>query len=194
MINYNKPSVELIPNPTSLDLAIQTVQLKLADLAWLEKAFGRATLQKGIYSDQESKRYARREYVYAEVYNNLEPMIILANDNLKSYCFFIAKDPMSFVDYQPRELTQMVTQPLALIVWCNLNKIDSTKKFNFIDQLRKDVVEVLKTTDFICKESSIQYDRVFDPITIQENYRPYLKPPYAAFRIDGEITFDYFQC
>lgn len=101
---------------------------------------------------------------------------------------------MTFVDYEPIERTQIVSQPIAIIFWMNLQKIDSSKQFNFSEELRFGVLSVLKKTSMLIESSSMQFDKVFEPFTINETFRPYIKPPYAAFRIDGSLTFDYFDC
>jgi hypothetical protein len=196
MIAYKDPIVELIPEPQALDLAIQKIQVKFANgLPWLHKAFGRATLQHEKAPESGEDKRVRRDIVIPEVYYKREPYNAMPNDNLQSHCFFFAKDPVTFLDWKAFTLDARTSQPLAIIFWMNLEKIDATKKYNFFEVLRGDVVKVLKNcSDFILEESSIQPDRVFAPFTITDNYRQYMKPPYAAFRFDGTLHYNYFNC
>lgn len=193
MINYKEPVVELNPAPVALDNAIQKIQEKLSTLSWLQKAFGKCTPQKFVPDEVKSKSL-RTTYLYPEAYYKREPFSLMPNDNLKSYCFFHAKDEMKFLDWESFTMPQSANQPLAIIFWANLQKINPSKNYNFIEELRLDVVKILKRCpDFKAESSSIQYDKVFDPFTITETYRPFIKPPYGAFRIDGTLSFDYLQ-
>jgi hypothetical protein len=200
MISYKDPVVELVPNPVALDMAIQTVQQKLAGLAWLQKAFGRATRQTSpapLYSKEYNVnlQQAKGDITFPEVYNNREPMPLMINDNLKSYCFFHLTGPMAFQAWESFATSQIATQPLSVIFWLNLEKIDNTKKFNFSEILRRDVVNILNyCPDFQVRESDSDITRVFAPYTITSTFKQFLKPPYAAFRINGEISFDYLSC
>lgn len=196
MVSYNNPPVELVPNPEALDLAIQAIQERLAGLSWLEKAFGRCTKQIARLQDAEIKnRQARNEYTFPEVYFKREPYNCMVNDNLKSYCFFHAKDALRFTDWEPFLQMQGAEQPLALIFWLNLGRIDPAKNYNFSESLRREVVQVLKQCPGLKLESSsLEVNNVFNPFTITEAFRNYLKPPFAAFRFDGTLSFDYFNC
>ena len=193
MINYKNPAIEVSPSAEAVDLAIQDIQNKLGELPWLEKIFGRCVPQRGLYTEDEARMYGRKDYIYPEVYNNREPMVLMVNDNLKSYCFFHAKDPLEFNDYEVADLQhQMVTQPMDIIFWGNLEKVNPALSYNFSEQLRREVLLKLKKTAFVPKKSYMSFDKVFDIFTITETFRPYLKPPYFGFRMSGELSFDYF--
>lgn len=196
MVNYPSPVVEVIPSPLGIDLAIQKIQTKLAaGLPWLEKCFARCTLQRQKTGPQDKDNAPGRDYVIPEVYNQREPMPVMMNDNLQAYCFFHARDPLKFHEYEALQTSALAKQPVALIFWGNLEKIDATKEFNFIEVLRKDVIQVLmKCSDLRLESSAIEYDNVFKPFTITETFRQFLKPPYFAMRFDGILNFDYLNC
>lgn len=119
MIPYKNFKAELLPAPVGVDLAIQKIQVHLASkLPWLQIAFGRCTKQIVRTSD---KRYEGLESV-PEVYLNREPISVMVNDNLKSYCFFNAKDPVNLDD----EIN--ANQDVDIIFWMNLKLIDPEKK------------------------------------------------------------------
>jgi hypothetical protein len=195
MINYKEPAVELVPNPVGLDIAIQAIQARLAaGLPWLQKAFGRVTIQTETNPSRDGKK--QQEKIIPEAYYKREPFSLMVNDNLQSYCFFVAGDSMEFIKYDPMErFGALVNQPLAIIFWVNLEKIDATKKYNFMEELRRDCVEQLKRCPaFLLESSSIEYNQVFNPFTITETFKQFLKPPFAAWRFDGTLAFDYLKC
>jgi len=204
MINYKDPPVELLPNPTGVDFAIQAIQEKLATLPWLQKVFGRCTPQSGTRPEANVLPNARlrNDFTYPEVYYKREPYNCMPNDNLRSYCFFHAKDPLQFPATDANERADMYSPSLmastglSIIFWANLELVDPTKQYNFVEDLRRDVFVLLrnKVRSFTAAESSIGFERVFSPFTITETYRKYLKPPYTAFRIDGTLSFDYLIC
>lgn len=195
-MNYNNPVIELVPDPVALDLAIQQVQTRLATLPWLQKAFGRCVKQVGKLQDVEIRnRAARNEYTYPEVYNNREPLSLMMNDNLNSYCFFHAKDSLEIPPYGLLDNSLMVTQPIAIIFWLNLAKIDPAKNYNFSESLRVEALKQLqRCPDLVLDASSVEYNNVFAPFTITETFRQFLKPPFAAFRFDGTLSFDLYNC
>ena len=200
MISYIDPKVELVPNPVALDNAIQSIQERIATLTWLEKSFGRAIVQsrhqenKEAFAKNESSRMTR-DVVYPEVYNKREPLNVMMNDNIKSYSFFHVRDPLKFTDYLPLDMSTPAVQPISLITWVNLQKIDPAKQYNFSEELRSEMIKLLKfSTNFVITESFIGYDKIFNPFTITETFRQYLKPPYAGWRIDGELNFDFSTC
>jgi hypothetical protein len=194
MIHYKDPVVELVPDAVSLDLAIQKIQEKLSALAWLQKAFGKAFRQTGpapLQSREESGNRGR-DITFPEVYNNREPLSLMINDNLKSYCFFHINGAMRFPSWEHFTKVQAAVQPISIIFWLNLEKIDPTKKYNFAEILRGEVLNVLSSCPGLTvEESETDISRVFAPYTITDTFKQFLKPPFAAFRFNGELRFDY---
>ncbi len=193
MVNYKNTEVELIPNPAGIDLAISKIQASFVALPWLQKAFARVTPQTGKYPDEEGRdKRARNEFVYPEAYTKREPVNMMPNDNFQSYCFFVANDPTSFPEYDHTDTETKASQPVSIIFWGNLKKIDPSKEYNFSEELRMNVIDVLrKNSDFELNESFIGYDRIFAPFTITETFRQYLKPPFFGFRFDGTLHYNY---
>lgn len=199
MINYKDTPVELLPAPVAIDKAIQKIQQSLAaGLPWLQKSFGRATVQARRPDEKpkgDGKATQGRDIVFPEGYYKREPFNLMPNDNFRAYSFWFARDPLKFLDWEAFELGAPAEQPATVIFWANLEKIDPTKQYNFGEELRFGAAMVLKgCPDFTLQESSIQYDKVFAPFTITETFRQFLKPPYFAFRFDGVLRFDYLNC
>jgi hypothetical protein len=195
MISYSNPIIELNPSPVALDLAIQSIQQKLSGLGFFEKVFGRAIAQQKVNTKQEQGSNAPRIQIIPEVYNNREPLDLMINDNLAAYCFFYCKDPLKFEDFEHHALSQPVSVPVSIICWMNLEKIDSSKNYNFGEELRLQIVQKLaQCPELKLTESFTEFDQVFKPFTITETFRQYLKPPYYGARFNGNLYFDYTEC
>lgn len=194
-INYKDPPVEIIPSPVALDYEILQMQQKLAGVAWLQKIFGRAHLQpQPPQSKPQQQKYAadRADQMVPEVYYKRSPYDARPNDNLSAYCFFFCKDPVSFTDYKALDAEQLVEQPLSVYFWANLKKVDGSKSYDFGPELELDAFNALrKYGNFSIDRIWRTWDQVFRPFTITETFKQYLKPPYAAFRIDGVLRYDF---
>jgi len=200
MNGYVKPKVVLLPNAVGLDLQIQTVQQILADgLPWLQTAFGRAFLQ-------QEKRLSKKDVtlidalagdetvIYPECRGiNQEPVNVMPNDNLKSYCFFVVRDPTDFVNFATLDTQTIVSTPLSLIFWVNLQKVNATKNYRFAEELKIDVLNILRgIPDVVLTQIYEQMDRVFEQFTITETYLQYTKPTFAAMRFDFNLQYPIF--
>lgn len=184
--------VELIPNPSGLDKAIQNIQVKLSTLPWLEVCFGKCIKQ--IESSQNSKDGRGKRLIYPEVYFRLEPHNVMQNDSFKSYCFFHPLDPVSVDDFH-FDLGITANQPVDIIFWFNMKRINQNKKYNYSAELQSDVLKVLKTaTSYKPSEIYTEYENIFDPFTIQNNFEQYLKYPYGGFKIAGQLYYDFINC
>lgn len=199
MFNYNNPKVELPPNPKGVDKAIQGIQVHLSnELDWLQTVFGRANQQIGELNAKEvTDKRLKNIFYFPEVWRKGEPMNVFVNDNLTAYVFFFAPDSLEFNDYDTIGYDIPATQKVSIYFWANLSKVDPVKykvEGNYVEHLRADAVTALrKLMNFRLRESFMSYLEVFAPFTITTEFRELLKPPFVAFRIDGEVDFDYFE-
>lgn len=199
MNNYINPQVVLLPSASGIDAEIQNIQAKLGSLGWLEKVFGRCFVQKELVSPDEGVERMgalygnfKREIIYPEVYAgpNNEPLNVMPNDNLKSYCFFHVKDPIRLTEYDSFGASNTHQANVSIIFWMNLKKVDPTKKWRFTEELKLAAINQLKLYPNITVEQTFEsYDRVFEGFILTEAYRQYLKPPYSGFRLECELTF-----
>jgi hypothetical protein len=195
MYNYNNPKIQVPPNPKGIDAAIWEIQAVLAELPWLQVVFGRANMQLGELNAKEvTDKRLKNIYYFPEVWQKGEPFNCFANDNLVGQAWFYARDPLTFPDYDAVWQDLLAVQSVSIYFWCNLEKIDPLRKFNFVEELRREVINRLTKTDFIISESYMGYLEVFDPFTITTEFRELIKPPFVAFRIDGKLNFDYNKC
>lgn len=188
MQSYINPKVVVIPSPVGLDAQIAKLQEKVASLPWMQTVFGRAIAQREVDN-------TGRSLVFPEVWGrNREPENVMHNDNLKAYAFFVARDPGTFNEYDPGDVQVLMQQPVSCIVWANTRRIDATKKYRFSEILKAQLLRVLGSVRSL-QFSAIyeQWDRVFEPFTITETYRQYLKPPYYAVRVDFLLSYPVFE-
>lgn len=189
--NLKNPNVPTLTNPVGIDLAISQIQGLLAsDLNWLEKSFGRAwnmPSQSGGVKTFEPKVYQ----------GNSEYYPVLANDALKSYSFWRVNGARNINDYSPlnNHGEFMLTDPVDLIVWFNMNRIDKTKNYIFKEELLKEVLGVLDGNPNInvLRIWDDRADDVFRGYTLNEHHRDLLMYPFGAFRIETNLRYS-FQC
>lgn len=185
------PTVLTIPNPVGIDVAIKALQLDLATLPWLEKSFARAfTIPKQVLNQ---KRLEPMVYQGTKEYFS-----VLPHDPLKSYSFFRVNGGRTSEEYAANLNTGgafYFKDPVDLIVWVDLNAIDSSKDYIYTEELIQDVLSVLN------RDSGVTVARVWDDkvedifrgYTLQDLNRDLLMYPYAAFRIEMYLQYQ-FEC
>lgn len=190
--NFPNADVFYPNNPVGIDAKIKDIQLLLTGATWLEKIFGRATTQRNQVTPPAGSK--SREIIYPEVYQaNDEPLNAMPNDNFRSYCFFTVNDPAVFVDYNAFDVQQLMRRPISIIFWANQDKIAAGDTGRINENLLLNVIEILKSVpDFKPENVFERYDHVFQEFTITEEYRNYMKLPFTAFRITGDITYAAF--
>lgn len=186
MVHYIDPRVELNPHPMGVDKAIQRIQHKLISLEWLQTIYGRAVVQR---RQDVAGEIRGREITYPEVYFKGEPTNAMPNDNLTAYCFFRMVDPLTLPDATFGDVS-MGVQGVEIYFWGNRRKIDPTKTWDWTEELRVEALQALSSApDFTLTSSFMEIGNVFAPFTITDVYRPFIKPPYFAFKIVGTLRF-----
>jgi hypothetical protein len=185
MIGYIDPEIIFIPNPVGIDKAIQGLQTKLATLPWLQKVFGRS------FEGRETVPGAR-DRIFPYVYqNDLEPLNVMPNDNLRSQVFFRVDDPAVFAAWTFYSDTQTAVYPISIIFWGDLRKIDTERNYNFGEELKLSALRLMtRISGFVVSRVYEQYDEVFREYTLSDTYKQYLLPPYYGFRIEGSFSVD----
>ena len=182
----------MIPDPQGIDFQIQRMQLYLQNLTWVDKIYGRATIQRQFETVRGSNR--QREVKFPEVWGkNREPENVMPNDNLKAYIFFIAHDPGNYIDYDPGIQQMPIERRVSVILWCNLSKLDSTNKYRYSENLKIQLLQVLNFfPGFIIENDEEEYENVLREFTLDGNARAYLKPPYYGLRVTGMLHYKMF--
>lgn len=149
------------PTPGGLEKAAERICTRLKSLPWMEATFGLCHL----LSDSEGKREPYRHLGKSD-YRKLGDM-----DTLKSYAYVLIDGPSTWNGGEWE-------QPVRLIVWVDLNKIDKTKDYNYLEALSDEVERKLTGYDISAKGTTPSY--VFDRD---------LKWPFGGIRFDLTLTY-----
>ena len=178
----------ILSNPIGIDAAITGLQASLTELTWLEKSFGRATVA--------SRNTDNGLYIYPAVlipaYDNLD---MLALDNWKSYSFFVARDNETRVSSTGYD--KAFQRPVNLIVWANLQQVDSSKNDDFLEELKQDILDKMSVspntgTKVLSIDVTNVYDEpanVFEGFTVELAESQLLYYPYRGLRIEMNVTY-----
>lgn len=195
--NPSAPTIDN-PIPIGIDGSIQRLQLALSNLGWLQKSFGRA---RPIPRMLDNKIKVVEPMVYQ---GSQEYYPAMPNDNLKSYSFWRVQSQRNVQNYSPNNNiggTFIFQDLVDLIVWVDLKALDYTpggednKDFIYLEFLIRDVLIVLN------KDPNTQVLRIFDDkaetifsgYNLQDIKRDLLMYPYAGFRIEMNLRYQY-QC
>ena len=179
-----------LPNITSpylFDKVIKEIQQALKNgLPWLDYSFGRAErLVKVI----DGKRiYTPNVYKGNDNYE-----VLLPDDRLRCFSFFVLSEPQELMNRMQTELR--IKAPFSLIVWVDLRKVE--KVMNQPDQrnteyVKEQILGVLETAfpkkgSFSIQRIYQRAENVFDGFTLDEVQNQFLMSPFAGFRFYGEL-------
>lgn len=179
---YSNPTVPLISNPINLDKEIQSIQSTLSLLPWLDKSFGRARTGK----DDKGK-------TFPEVYKgNGDYHNVLINDHLKSQSFMRVRGDVSNRSYPVAKdrFSAAVSVPLDIIFWYDLKKIDPGKNYRFDEELKKDVVDLLKGMPQVKILKIYEaYEDVFQGYSMEFMQPNMFRYPFGGFRFECELGY-----
>jgi hypothetical protein len=182
-----------VPNPIGIDQEISQAQQALDYIGWLDVIYGRTHIQSREV--QENGKTVVR--VYPETWGqNYERENLMPNDNHRAFCYFLTRDSADNPNGEEPPYNQFnVRQPVSIIFWGNLQLIDSTRKYRFTEELKRDVFHYLKfAPGFEFERIYEQPDRVLREFSIPlDTYRKYMYPPYFAFRIEGYMNYGILQ-
>lgn len=192
MVSYTAPTAPLLDSPQGLDAEIQRLQLLLRDeLAWLQVSYGKA-----YRASRKDPSNPKKLLYYPEVYaGKREYRDVLPNDNVGSQSFFLPTGPVLNPSREPIPTTLGLTQAVDLILWANLERIDSTAPHRFEHELLLDVLRVLN------QDGQLRMLRAFT--TTEEIFRGFslelvsdtaLRQPYCGFRIQLELSVQNVLC
>lgn len=181
------PSVPTITNPIGIDATIQAIQIKLGQLAWMEKSFGRAW---SIPRIRDKKKI-------------LEPMLYqgskeyypaMPNDNLKAYCFWRVTGPRNAENFSPNLNTggsYIFSDPVDLIVWCDLERIDAATDYIYKETLIREVLNVLNThaDAYVSRVWDDKVEDIFRGYSLEDVKRDLLMFPFTGFRIEMNLKY-----
>ena len=176
-----------ITTPYLFDKVIRELQQALKEgLPWLENSFGR--VERRVTEVNE-----RRLYVPAIYQEDGQYGIMLPDDRLGCYSFFVMHDPQEVLNRMQTEVR--IKSPFSLIVWVDMRRVE--KKMRMPDErnteyIKEQVLSVIETASKRKGHISINriYERaenIFDGFSLDEVKNQFLMSPYAGFRFYGEM-------
>ena len=176
-----------ITTPYLFDKVIRELQQALKEgLPWLENSFGR--VERRVTEVNERRLYVPAIYEQDGMYG-----IMLPDDRLGCYSFFVMHDPQEVLNRMQTEVR--IKSPFSLIVWVDMRRVE--KKMRMPDErnteyIKEQVLSVIETASKRKGHISINriYERaenVFDGFSLDEVKNQFLMSPFAGFRFYGEM-------
>lgn len=166
-------TIPIKTNKKLADAQIELMRVKLNAITWVDYTFPAVKVMTrtngetypGVYVQSGNKKI-----------EDLTP-----NTTAKSYLFFEKRDPYN-ISYQVGEKN---TYDLSVIFWGQMTQIDSSKEYDYTDELVKEIVEVLRT--FSVTNIQVYFDNVFSRYTLHGSDKQMFMYPYSSFKIDFTI-------
>lgn len=181
-MNIKNPLEVAFQKPYGVDVRIAAIQERLKDnVKWLEKVFGRAVAQ---YAAKDNLRIPRVPVGNGEFFS------VMPNDSLKAFSFFYPRNPMTPTEgEQPWEKSLYFRQPVDLIIWCNLDKIDKGN-LGLSEQLKAQVITELQSMSFVVVQDIYSDDvrEVYEGWAVDIGQRDLLVYPFYAMRFSLLLT------
>ena len=188
-MSYRNPIEQVITDPVLLDKEIKNIQTVLSTLSWLEKSFGRAF--KGVRLKEGRKvTYPAIFQQWKKDYYDAFP-----NDNIKSYSF-IFPDPGEITEYNIKGKHE-IQRNISIILFFDLEQIDNTLQYRFIELLKEDVIIVLATLKpgkLEINDITDDVEEVFSDFTVDEIKTEFLGDKYGALKFECTIFYRNENC
>lgn len=154
------------------DYVIERIRQELSNLSWLEEIY--PAVQVGVRENKDT---------YPQLYRDSGKEKILdltPTTELKSYCFF-EKRNYSIGGFE-NEFN------LSLILWGQLDVIDSTKEYDYKDELIHDIINVLKS--FTAENITVDFEKPFTKYNLHDTKKQIFMYPFFAAKIDFNVKLD----
>jgi hypothetical protein len=139
-----------VVNPYVDNRIVQSLQVSLAELGWIENIYPMAERGERSNGDDGST------VVYPRILKQdcSDYIDVFPDDRQNSFSFFERRGNLDLDNIE-----EDMTYELGLIVWADLKKVDATKSHDFTDQLIVDVINKIKNT-------SISNGAIMSPINV----------------------------
>ena len=183
----------ILDAPVGIDRIVKVLQAELLNIPWLEKSFNRAVLMSTIEND------TARTFPKCWVSDGKDEFEMIANDNWDAYTFFFAQGNETTVDPDAIEDHQF-EQTLSLYLWVNLERVDESKTFDYLPELKRDVLDVIESS-VLLNDDSISITEidetpstVYDGFTVDIDKLQLIYYPYRAVRFDFSAVYRITEC
>lgn len=192
-MSYSNPSATNI-NTVGLDASISKLQTSLQTLTWLNKVFHRAYTHREI--DLKDKTILIPKVWEENAQADLEWYDCRPNDIVISQAFFTPVSEERVIEWVP-QADATWEQEIALIVWVNTTQLPAHDSGPSLGLQKAQVLQLLNTSPVVSGITSI-VDRdateIYRGFTIVDDITHYTMLPFAGFRINFKVLFDYIQC
>lgn len=188
-MSYRNPIEQVIANPVLLDKEIKNIQTALGTLSWLQKSFGRAFKATRLKNGRKVNYPAIFQEWKKDYYD------AFPNDNIKSYSF-IYPDPSEVMEYSNKG-THQIERDISIILFFNLEEIDNTLLYRFVERLKEDVIiklATLKPDKLEINRITDEVEEVFNDFTVDEIKPEYLQDKYGALKFECTIFYKNENC
>ena len=175
-----------------IDAKIQLLQVSIGTtLDWLTYSFGRS------YPYTKEVNGVIETYPVVFVDNTTDPIDVRPDDNHIALAFWTVADP-GRIEYDNQDIYAAVKSgrweyDVSLIVWVNLNRLDSSPYNETKSQLRQDIVDALQKQLYgvdvqftVVEIFENNIEQVYEGYNLQDNS---MKGKFVAFRVAGILTF-----
>lgn len=185
------PTPIILTDPKGIDYALKEISEKLTGvtgLSWLDNAYGRAEVKKGIEGNDK--------IVYPAVYvGNREYLKLHPDSHLGNYCFFVVEDGEEIINQSIKN--KELKSNISLIFWFDFDTVypsplipDEYSIENVKDQISDFFnANVFPNSSFVWENYYHKGDNIYKGFTDYEIDNQFLMRPYGGFRIEGTITY-----
>lgn len=188
MNSFKNPLTPLAPNPVNLEIPLNELQQSIATIPWIEASFGRA------WKVSRMNEMKKPEY-YPEVWQGADKDLlnVMENDNLAAHSFWYVADPANVQDWN-NGLYSRIERTVHLIVLFNLKRIDPNLTYRFTEELKRDILDKLRTTRLSSATLTINRvfedpNQVFNGFTIKETENQTFVHPWGGFRFECLLNY-----
>lgn len=183
-----------IDDPAGIDIVVKSLQILYEEFSWLEKSFARAVIRS---EKRKSQTGADFDYIFPGMFSRVgddvhDYLNMMELDNYDAYSFFLALDPEESISYE-EEIQNQYRRRLDNIIWLNLEKVDNTKDYDYLEEIKHDVKNKIEnnrfgTVDIVSIED--EPEAIFREFSLETTDTQFLYYPYRGFRIQMNVTYD----
>ena len=182
-MNIDNPIQPVLAAPFGIDVNIENLRPRLADLPWMERCFGRAV---ALYEEDGAVRIPKVP-IGTEILNGQrEYFSCLPNDTQTAFGWFKPINPMEPVEqggaYQQ---SRIYKQRCDFYLWASLDRIDKTN-LGLGEKLKSEIINIFETSPSVYVQGVISDDikEVYSGWTLHQVDQHLLYYPYYAARFE----------